>query len=1290
MSLGGGSSKSTTDVRLNGININQASYGNAIPLLYGQNRIPLMLLWYGNFIATPHTQQQSGGKGGGGGSSNTTFTYSASMIMGLCEGPISGVGQVWKDKQISTLAALGLTLFSGAGGQPVWSYLTTNFPSQAVPYDHTAYAAIPNMQLGSSAALPNHTFETTGFLPFNFGTVNDAEPSAILIDYSTDANHGCNFNALGTIQGAGVTTYQSYCMAMGFLVSPYESTQRPAVDFFKEILKITNSDAFLSAGVLNIVPYADTSVTGNGRTYTPNLTPLFAFTDDDLRPGSGSSGTDPVIVDRRPLAQTYNTVRVEYLNRANAYNLDIAEATDAQDIALNGVRVMATLTFHSITTLAVARQVAQLILQRQLYIRNQFTFSVRADYSLLEPMDLVSITDANLGITNKLVRIIEVDDDQGDNITLIAEDMLVGTASAPLYNWQASQGYAANYAATPPSVATPVIFAAPSLLVTAAGGYEMWIAIDQGAAGSWGGADVYMSLDGTSYIFAGTHNGAARYGTLTANLATHADPDTVDTLSIALTNAATTPLQIVSGSVADYNNLRTLIFVDGEFMAYQTATLTSAGNYNLTQLRRGLYGSLPAAHLSGTNFVRIDAAIFRVPFDVGMMGQTIHFKFCSFNIFGQAHQSLAAATDYTTVLAYNNAGQNMPGALTLIGVGVTTASNTAFKSGPNVAWDASVYSAQSYTNGCSVSCYPVFAATNAFMVGLTTNPTASNSYTNLNYALYVTGTIITIYESGTLIGTFAASYTSATLLNIVYDGKHIGYYIGGVLVRSVPITGLTLFAQLCFNQPNDTAYGIDFGPSGTAVTPYTLVPMSANVACAGTKAMPNSNAATGAWGSRNFQSAESYNNGVQVSFSVTAGTDALALGFSTAPATGDTTGTLHFMAGWYARGGSTRCDILFNGANIGIFGTTPLATDVFTITYDNFTFRWWRNGALIHQEYLPAVGPLFLFGDIFDNSTAFPNEAFVNISFGPYGLATPQQFIARGNCVVADTNVTKQGGVTAWDSDAYSINGYATCHLVWKANDLTGVFMGALATSIPITPGYTALNYAIDCSAGTWVIYESGVSTGVTGSYTTQDYFAITYDASTVTYWKNSVSLRTVSIASLTLFADVVMQLAGSSCNSLEFGPSATIPLLDTPQLGLNAATDVTVVTASTVTMASSGGAGIITTLESVTVGPYAYATNVVLTATFTWNFQANVAVTQAFQGGLNTVTTGFTNAIYCQISPAANTELQNQLTCEQTYALAAGTTTTYYLLGNGGLGSTHWTINTATGITLKAEVIKR
>ena len=80
---------SNTATRINGLQIQSSAYGRCIPLLYGTQRLSSNLMFYDDFVATPHTTttESSGGKGGGGVSqSNTTYTYTAAIIFGLTEG----------------------------------------------------------------------------------------------------------------------------------------------------------------------------------------------------------------------------------------------------------------------------------------------------------------------------------------------------------------------------------------------------------------------------------------------------------------------------------------------------------------------------------------------------------------------------------------------------------------------------------------------------------------------------------------------------------------------------------------------------------------------------------------------------------------------------------------------------------------------------------------------------------------------------------------------------------------------------------------------------------------------------------------------------------------------------------------------------------------------------------------------------------------------------------------------------------------------------------------------------
>lgn len=129
---------------------------------------------------------------------------------------------------------------------------------------------------------------------------------------------------------------------------------------------------------------------------------------------------------------------------------------------------------------------------------------------------------------------------------------------------------------------------------------------------NWGGCTVWLSADGNSYRQIGRIVGAARMGTLTATLPSGSDPDTTNTLAVDLSESSGV---LSSGTQADVDGFRTACFVDDEIVSYETATLTAAHKYNLTYLRRGILGSAVASHASGSQFLRLDDAVFVYQFD---------------------------------------------------------------------------------------------------------------------------------------------------------------------------------------------------------------------------------------------------------------------------------------------------------------------------------------------------------------------------------------------------------------------------------------------------------------------------------------------------------------------------------------------------------------------------------------------------------------------------------------------------------------------------------------------------
>jgi hypothetical protein len=637
---------------VSGLQIQTSAYGKVIPLVYGTTRLAPNLIWYGDFQAIAHQSSPpssgkggvtggSGGKGGGGGA--TTYTYNAAVMLGLCEGPIQGLGQAWASKEVTTPAALGLAVFTGAVGQAPWGYLSTNHPGEALGYSGVAYAAAAPYALDGQGQLPNNNFEVVGLYANTVGGLPDADPSLVIADLLTNPRTGAGFPAarLGDL-----STYQAYALAAGLLISPAYTEAASASKLLDDIATYTNSEFVWSSGALTLVPYGDAPLSGNGKSYVPPAAPLYDLTDDDFLPNGNASGAsssmndDPVLVTRKRPSDALNDIKVEYLDRANQYNTAIVEASDQAMIDVYGLRFDQTRQAHLFADANAARLSAQLLLQRQA-IRNTYQFTLDQRHILLDPMDIVTLTDMRLGLARQWVRIVEITENDDGSLLVAAEDYLAGTGSASLYSFQQGAGYRADYNADPGDPLAPVVFEAPVQI--AASGLEVWLATAGGP--NWGGCDVYVSSDGSTYKLAGRKTGPSRMGSLTAAFPVGSDPDTADTLVIDLSESGGA---LLSGTQADADLGHTLCYVDGELVAYETATLTGPNRYALgTYIRRGLYGSAIAAHATGSGFVRLDDAIFALSYDKSQIGATIHIKLASFNLYGGGLQPLAGVTDYT-------------------------------------------------------------------------------------------------------------------------------------------------------------------------------------------------------------------------------------------------------------------------------------------------------------------------------------------------------------------------------------------------------------------------------------------------------------------------------------------------------------------------------------------------------------------------------------------------------------------------------------------------------------------
>jgi hypothetical protein len=378
-------------------------------------------------------------------------------------------------------------------------------------------------------------------------------------------------------------------------------------------------------------------------------------------PITGGFTDDPVQVTRSSPADAINYVQLECLDRAYGYNTQIVETFDQGMVDLYGVRKNTSLKARAIVDPAgVGPIVAQLVLQRSIAYRNTYSFRLGWKYCLLEPMDLLEISDSYLGIENKVVRITSIAEDEEGTLSVTAEDYFGAStggqgSGAPSGNTGTAAFYpkqgvapttsATNGAATAPVVSTPFLFEPTAQLLAAQGIAQPQIVIGLAAPGPlWGGCGVYASLDDESFGSLGTFIGRSTLGVTTADLPANGTSVTIDFLASGGTPQSVSALAAANGvSLCAIRGAAGIL----EFLSFTTATLVSGSVYTLSGLGRGLYGTPAYDQATGAQFMLVGGAqYFQRTLPPQYAGHNLWFKFPSFNIYGGGGQSLAAATVY--------------------------------------------------------------------------------------------------------------------------------------------------------------------------------------------------------------------------------------------------------------------------------------------------------------------------------------------------------------------------------------------------------------------------------------------------------------------------------------------------------------------------------------------------------------------------------------------------------------------------------------------------------------------
>lgn len=156
--LGSGASAVETG-KVDRFRLTNSGEGNPVAQVHGRMRVGGQVIWASDFVET--TTVSGGGKGGRSQPKTTTYSYSVSLAVALCEGEIAGVRRIWADGEEIAPAELDMRVYRGTEDQLPDPLLEAIEGADMVPaYRGTAYVVLENLALDRFGnRVPQFSFE---------------------------------------------------------------------------------------------------------------------------------------------------------------------------------------------------------------------------------------------------------------------------------------------------------------------------------------------------------------------------------------------------------------------------------------------------------------------------------------------------------------------------------------------------------------------------------------------------------------------------------------------------------------------------------------------------------------------------------------------------------------------------------------------------------------------------------------------------------------------------------------------------------------------------------------------------------------------------------------------------------------------------------------------------------------------------------------------------------------------------------------------------------------------------
>lgn len=134
--------------RLEGLRVSASAQGSPIKQVFGRGRVAASVIWTARLKESRESTRASKN-----GPRTESFGYSLSFAVGLCEGPIDGIGRIWADGQVLDMSQIGFRLYKGGEDQMPDSLIMA-IEGSAPAYRGLAYMVFEDMPLAAFGNRP--------------------------------------------------------------------------------------------------------------------------------------------------------------------------------------------------------------------------------------------------------------------------------------------------------------------------------------------------------------------------------------------------------------------------------------------------------------------------------------------------------------------------------------------------------------------------------------------------------------------------------------------------------------------------------------------------------------------------------------------------------------------------------------------------------------------------------------------------------------------------------------------------------------------------------------------------------------------------------------------------------------------------------------------------------------------------------------------------------------------------------------------------------------------------------